>query len=98
MAGLGILATILGLYQSKYFDFWFHREIFYEALDYGSSLEEVLNVSRKITAGEAERPAKTSKTEEYLAARAARGDAEKYHRALGKSPNVAPDPEDRLNV
>ncbi len=59
--------------------------------------QQNISVNQLITLALAEKIAVLT-SEGYLEARAARGDAEKYHRALGKSPDVPPDPEDRLDM
>ncbi len=59
--------------------------------------QQNISVNQLITLALAEKIAVLT-SEEYLEIRAARGDAEKYHRALSKSPDVAPDPEDRMDA
>ncbi len=56
--------------------------------------QQNISVNQLITLALAEKIAVLT-SEGYLESRAARGVAEKYHRALGKSPQVEPYPEDR---
>ena len=57
MAGLGILASVMGILRAQKALYWFNRDVFYEALNYGTSLEEVLAVSRKLIARPSEEAA-----------------------------------------
>lgn len=51
--GAGLMSWAF-LYYSKLQFRWFHRDVFVQALNYGSSLDQVLMNSRKITIGNAE--------------------------------------------
>ncbi len=61
MMGLGVCLCVLSLYRTKKFRFWYYRDLFYEGLNYGNNVTEVLEASRKITAEQAERAARADK-------------------------------------
>lgn len=58
--------------------------------------QQDISVNQLITLALAEKIAVLT-SEASLQERAARGDAEKYHRALSKAPDIEPSPEDRID-
>lgn len=49
IAAVGMIGSALALHQGKKNERWFYRDIFREGLNYGTNIEEVMNVSRGIT-------------------------------------------------